>query len=73
VYGWVRHPIYGGALLSSLGWALAWLSLPGVAFTALVFVFFDRKAAFEERLLNARFPEYAAYARRVGKLLPWIP
>ena len=72
VYGWVRHPIYGGVSLSSLGWSLAWLSLPGVAFTALVFLFFDRKAAFEERLLGARFPEYAAYARRVGKLLPRI-
>jgi protein-S-isoprenylcysteine O-methyltransferase Ste14 len=72
VYGWVRHPIYSGLLLASLGWSLAWLSLPGVAFTALVFLFFDRKAAFEERLLEARFPEYTAYARRVGKLVPWI-
>ena len=72
VYGWVRHPIYSGVVLSSLGWSLAWLSLAGVASSALVFLFFDRKAAFEERLLNARFPEYAAYARRVGKLVPWI-
>jgi protein-S-isoprenylcysteine O-methyltransferase Ste14 len=72
VYGWVRHPIYAGIFLASLGWSLAWLSLAGVAFTGLVFLFFDRKAAFEERLLEARFPEYAAYARRVGKLLPRI-
>ena len=72
MYGRVRHPIYSGVVLSSLGWSLAWLSLAGVAFTALVFLFFDRKAAFEERLLGARFPEYAAYARRVGKLLPRI-
>lgn len=72
VYGWVRHPIYGGIALASLGWSLTWLSLPGLLFSAVVLLFFDRKGAFEERLLRARFPEYAAYAQRVSKLLPWI-
>lgn len=72
VYAWVRHPVYGGVILASLGWAMAWLSLPGILFGVLVVLFFDRKSAFEERLLGARFPEYADYARRVRKLLPWI-
>lgn len=72
VYGWVRHPIYAGLVLASLGWSLSWLSLPGLLFSAVVLLFFDRKSAFEERLLRARFPEYAAYAQRVSKLLPWI-
>jgi protein-S-isoprenylcysteine O-methyltransferase Ste14 len=71
-YAWVRHPIYGGLVLASLGWSLAWLSAPGFAFGALVLAFFDRKSALEERLLRARFPEYEAYARRVKKLLPGI-
>jgi len=72
VYAWVRHPIYGGVILASLGWSMAWLSLPGILFVVIVVLFFDRKSAFEERLLRARFPEYAGYARRVRKLLPWI-
>jgi protein-S-isoprenylcysteine O-methyltransferase Ste14 len=72
VYAWVRHPIYGGVILASLGWSMAWLSLPGILFCVVVVIFFDRKSAFEERLLRARFPEYAGYARRVRKLLPWI-
>ena len=72
VYGWVRHPIYGGLVLASLGWSLSWLSLPGLLCVVVVFLFFDRKSAFEERLLRACFPEYAAYALRVRKLLPWI-
>jgi len=71
-YAWVRHPIYGGLVLASLGWSLAWLSLPGLLFSVVVVLFFDRKSAFEERLLRARFPEYAGYALRVRKLLPWI-
>ena len=72
IYAWVRHPIYGGLVLASLGWSLSWLSLPGLLFSVVVLLFFDRKGAFEERLLRARFPEYAGYARRVRKLLPWI-
>jgi protein-S-isoprenylcysteine O-methyltransferase Ste14 len=72
VYAWVRHPVYGGVILASLGWSMAWLSLPGILFCVVVVLFFDRKSAFEERLLRARFPEYAGYARRVRKLLPWI-
>jgi protein-S-isoprenylcysteine O-methyltransferase Ste14 len=28
------------------------------------------KAGFEERLLRAAYPEYEAYARRVGRLIP---
>ena len=72
VYGRVRHPIYGGIVIASLGWALAWQSLAGVLATAALLAFFDRKAAFEERLLRERFPGYADYARRVRKLLPGI-
>ena len=71
-YGWVRHPIYGGLVLASLGWSLSWLSVPGLLFSVVVLLFFDRKSAFEERLLRARFPEYSGYALRVRKLLPWI-
>ncbi len=72
VYGWVRHPIYGGLILASFGWSLYWLSLPGLLCSAVVLLFFDRKSAFEEHFLRARFPEYPGYARRVRKLLPWI-
>ena len=68
----VRHPIYGGVVLASLGWSLTWLSLAGLAFWVVVALFFDRKSAFEERLLLGRFPDYASYTARVGKLIPWI-
>ncbi len=72
VYGRVRHPIYGGLVVASFGWSATWLSLPGLVFGAVVVFFFDRKSAFEERLLRARFPEYAAYALRVRKLVPYL-
>lgn len=72
VFGIVRHPIYTGVFLGALGWALAHLSIPGVACSVLLAVFFDRKARREERLLRSRFPEYAAYERRVRRFIPGI-
>ncbi len=72
LYRLVRHPIYFGVLLLAFGWALfvqGWLTL---GYAALLFVFFDIKSRKEEAWLTARFPEYAAYRRRVRKLVPFI-
>ncbi len=72
VYGLARHPVYTGLLVGAFGWALAWLSVAGVAYSALLAVFFDRKARREERWLRSRFPEYTAYERRVRRFIPGI-
>jgi protein-S-isoprenylcysteine O-methyltransferase Ste14 len=72
IYGLVRHPIYSGLILGSIGWSLLWLSGPGLAYCIIVVIFFDRKSAFEEALLRAKFPGYEDYTRRTRKLLPWI-
>jgi len=72
IYARVRHPMYAGILCMALGWALVNHSLPGVLLVPALFVFFDRKAAHEERSLCRRFPQYPAYRQRVRKLIPWI-
>lgn len=72
VYARVRHPIYGGLVVASLGWALWWLSAWGVAYVVLVFIFFDRKATREEVWLRAKFPGYIEYRHRARKLIPLI-
>lgn len=72
-YAIVRHPIYGGILFLSIGWSLFQHSLPGLGMAALLLLFFDRKAAVEERWLMQKFPEeYALYRQRVRKLIPGI-
>lgn len=72
-YAIVRHPIYGGILFMSTGWSLFQHSLAGLGIAAVLLVFFDRKAALEERWLMQRFPEeYALYRQRVRKLIPGI-
>ncbi|MEQ1850055.1 MAG: isoprenylcysteine carboxylmethyltransferase family protein [Chthoniobacteraceae bacterium] len=72
VYGIVRHPLYASVILLSAAWSLLWRSGPAFAATALLVVFLDAKARREERWLRTSFEGYAAYAKRVRRLIPWI-
>ena len=71
-YARVRHPIYTGLILGTLGWALFRANLIGVALAAALFVFFDLKSRREERWLVEAYAGYTEYQRRVRKLIPWI-
>jgi protein-S-isoprenylcysteine O-methyltransferase Ste14 len=72
IYGIVRHPIYSGVILVALGWALFRASLiAGIVALGLI-IFFDRKAALEERWLTEKFPNYPEYRQRTKKLIPFI-
>jgi protein-S-isoprenylcysteine O-methyltransferase Ste14 len=71
-YAVVRHPMYGGGIILAFGWALhvgCWLTL---AYAAALFALMDLKSRREEAWLAQRFPEYAAYRRRVRKLIPFV-
>lgn len=71
-YAWVRHPIYCGLIVAAFGWALwvnSWLT---VGYAVVLAIFFDIKARREERWLSEKFPGYAAYQRRVKKLIPFV-
>jgi len=71
-YRLVRHPMYCGVILAAFGWALlsrGWLTL---GYAAAGCVFLDVKARREEKWLLERFPGYAAYQRRVRKLVPFV-
>lgn len=72
VYGYVRHPIYGGVLLVLLAWALISSPLALLPF-ALAAVFFDAKRRREEMWLLARYPGYAAYREHVRhSFIPFV-
>lgn len=72
VYGWVRHPIYTGVIAAALGWSLLRASPLGVVLSLSLILYFDRKAAYEEKKLTQTFPEYSDYQQRVRKLIPWL-
>lgn len=71
-YRFVRHPIYSGVTFMAFGWGLwlhSWLT---IAYALLLFAFFDIKSRREERWLEEKFPEYAAYRKHVRKLIPFV-
>ncbi len=72
IYRIVRHPMYCGVILVAFGWSLWQTSLAALALSLALCLFFDRKAAQEERWLQAQYPEYAEYRRRVKKLIPFL-
>jgi protein-S-isoprenylcysteine O-methyltransferase Ste14 len=71
-YAYVRHPIYSGAILGAVGWALVWASPAALLYALILFLFFDVKSRREEKWLVERFPAYASYQRRVHKLIPFV-
>jgi protein-S-isoprenylcysteine O-methyltransferase Ste14 len=68
----VRHPIYSGIILSSLGWGLLTNSLLALLLALVLFIFFDVKSRREERWLSDKYSDYNAYQTRVRKLIPLI-
>jgi protein-S-isoprenylcysteine O-methyltransferase Ste14 len=71
-YGIVRHPIYGGGIIMAFGWGLWVHGWATIAYALLLAVFLDIKARREERWLSEKFADYAAYRRRVRKLVPFV-
>ncbi len=71
-YRWVRNPIYVGALLVVFGEAWQFLSLPLLAYAAVMAVLFHLFViGYEEPTLRRRFGEsYAEYLQAVPR---WIP
>ncbi|MEZ5114828.1 MAG: isoprenylcysteine carboxylmethyltransferase family protein [Candidatus Nanopelagicales bacterium] len=70
-YAWVRHPVYTGLLAGGLGWALVTRSTVGVGLWLALLVLLAVKSRWEERMLAARYPDYAAYAARTPRLVPY--
>ena len=69
-FGPVRHPIYTGLLTTAAGLALSRASVLAVASLVGLGVLLQVKARFEEAVLADRFPSYADYMARTGRLLP---
>jgi protein-S-isoprenylcysteine O-methyltransferase Ste14 len=73
-YRWVRHPGYAASLLVWIGFGLAaGGGLAPLLVTLSVGAAYAWRIRSEERLLRARLgAEYADYARRTSRLLPFL-
>lgn len=72
LYRFMRHPIYTGVLTAVVGMAMRSGTWVHVAIAAVTFVYFDRKAAWEEGQLREHYPAYAEYAARTNKFFPGL-
>jgi protein-S-isoprenylcysteine O-methyltransferase Ste14 len=72
-YRFVRHPIYTGMLAMFAGTAIAIGYFGGLLGLLLLFASFWLKLKREEDLMLKQFPEkYAAYQRRVKRIIPFL-
>jgi protein-S-isoprenylcysteine O-methyltransferase Ste14 len=70
LYRWVRHPIYSGVIALAVGSAIPSGSVPVAAAAVALVVWLQIKARWEEHRLQARYPDYAAYAARTPRFIP---
>jgi protein-S-isoprenylcysteine O-methyltransferase Ste14 len=72
-YAYTRNPLYFGSLILALGFVLAaeswWIA---ALLLTMFFAIYLPVIRGEESYLRERFPEYAAYAERVPRLLPTL-
>ena len=71
-YRWIRHPLYAGEIVSSLGLAIAAHSVAAIAVWLGICALQVYRAVREEQLLLAVLPGYGAYRIRTAVLLPGI-
>jgi len=72
-FRFVRHPLYLGSIMFYIGLAVSTASLFSLVLVAVIFIFYNHIASYEEKLLEDRFnEEYRSYKKRTGKWLPRI-
>ena len=72
-YAIVRHPIYSGFMLATLGTAIVLGEIGGLVSVALIVIAWGYKARLEESVMIEQFgAEYEEYRRKVKGLIPGV-
>jgi protein-S-isoprenylcysteine O-methyltransferase Ste14 len=71
-YAIVRHPLYLIEALSTLGSIINFWSWQAVSLFVVQIVMQLIRMHYEETVLRESFPEYADYATRTKRLIPWV-
>jgi len=73
VYGFVRHPMYLGALLMFIGTPLLLGSYVGLVLGTIMIIFVGVRAVGEEKMLMKEFQDYETYKKKVKyRFIPFI-
>jgi protein-S-isoprenylcysteine O-methyltransferase Ste14 len=71
-YRFIRHPMYSAALLFIWAGVFSHVSLLTLAVGGVVTAVAAARIILEERLLRARYAEYAAYVRTTKAVVPYL-
>ena len=73
LYAYVRHPLYSGTLLFTLGWFLVYPIEAIAVFLVCMMVYLPVGIFYEEKKLLKEFgDDYRNYCKRVSRLIPGI-
>jgi protein-S-isoprenylcysteine O-methyltransferase Ste14 len=72
LYSRVRHPLYMAEAVATLGVFLQYRTLGAALLVAAQFAVQLWRMREEEKVLDAQFPEYAAYRARTARLIPGV-
>lgn len=71
-YRWVRHPIYAGVMLALVGVVIGHHDARAIVAVAIIVAALGVRIAAEERAVVRMYPDYASYAKRTKRLVPWL-
>ena len=71
-YAWIRHPMYASLLLAGSGLVAHTFTVRRLAALVLLVPVLCLKMWIEEQEMKKRFPDYAAYARRTRRVIPFV-
>lgn len=71
-YHWIRHPIYLGEIIATLGVLLPILSPVTLTIFVIFCVLQFWRTRYEESVLNTTFLEYKDYRQRTARLIPGL-
>jgi protein-S-isoprenylcysteine O-methyltransferase Ste14 len=71
-YRYMRHPIYASIVLFTVGSVVGHPSWLAGGFGFVILAGAVARMLIEERFLLARYPEYAAYAARTKRMVPYL-
>jgi protein-S-isoprenylcysteine O-methyltransferase Ste14 len=71
-YAHIRHPIYAAAIYLTWAGALTNFSSISVSLAVIASAGLAVRMIAEETLVVVRYPEYADYARKTKRVLPYV-
>ncbi|GEM_PF-555046 len=71
-YRWMRHPMYSGEILATIGFCLLKFSYFNLFLTLLFLGCIAWRACIEEQKIKSVYPHYASYQQKVGFFFPKI-